>query len=302
MVVPTIGILIRFFLASSTPLRIDSGTSPALPIPTPTWPAPSPTTTTALKLNRRPPLTTLATRLIWTTRSSSASLLGSIRATVAPSDQNSRPASRAASASDLIRPWYRNPARSKTTRSTPAALARSAISFPTTAASADLVSLEPFELLLDGRGRGERLPGRVVDDLRVDVVEAAEDRETRPRVGTRQVKADPFVALASGGAAGGDLRHRVRSFVGHGLLLPADLAGLAGLAADVLAGVAHALALVGLRLARRADLGGDLADQLLVDADDREAGRVLDLEADAFGRVDLDRVAVAEVERQLLAD
>src|SRR5690349_24376746 len=70
---------IRFFLASSTPLRIDSGTSPALPRPTPTWPAPSPTTMTALKLNRRPPLTTLATRLIWTTRSSSVSLLASIR-------------------------------------------------------------------------------------------------------------------------------------------------------------------------------------------------------------------------------
>src|SRR6185503_9644909 len=63
---------------------------------------------------------------------------------VAPSDQNSRPASRAASASDLIRPWYRNPARSKTTRSTPAALARSATSRPTTAASSLLVDLEPF--------------------------------------------------------------------------------------------------------------------------------------------------------------
>src|SRR6185436_14085973 len=84
------------------------------------------------------------------------------------------------------------------------------------------------------------------------------------------------------------------------LLLAADLAGLAGLAADLLAGVAHALALVGLRLAGRADLRGDLADQLLVDADDREAGRVLDLEADALGRVDLDGMAVAQVERQLL--
>ena len=33
IVVPTIGILIRFFLASSTPLRMASGTSPALPRP-----------------------------------------------------------------------------------------------------------------------------------------------------------------------------------------------------------------------------------------------------------------------------
>src|SRR2546427_5262519 len=81
IVVPTIGLRIRFFLASSTPLRIASGTSPALPRPAPTWPAPSPTTTIALKLKRRPPLTTLATRLIWTTRSSSVSLFGSILAT-----------------------------------------------------------------------------------------------------------------------------------------------------------------------------------------------------------------------------
>src|SRR5512132_4080522 len=50
-----------------------SGTSFALPRPTPTWPAPSPTTTSAEKLNRRPPFTTLATRLMWTTLSWSSS-------------------------------------------------------------------------------------------------------------------------------------------------------------------------------------------------------------------------------------
>ena len=86
IVVPTIGIRIRFFLASSTPLRIASGTSPALPSPTPTWPAPSPTTIIALKLKRRPPLTTFATRLIWTTRSSSVSLLASMRGTSGSSE------------------------------------------------------------------------------------------------------------------------------------------------------------------------------------------------------------------------
>src|SRR5262245_23300651 len=85
------------------------------------------------------------------------------------------------------------------------------------------------------------------------------------------------------------------------LLLAADLAGLAGLAADVLARVADTLALVRLGLARGADLGGDLADELLVDADDREAGRVLDLERDALGRVDLDGVAVAQAQLKLLA-
>ena len=44
------------------------------------------------------------------------------------------------------------------------------------------------------------------------------------------------------------------------------LGGLAGLADDPLAGVADAFALVGLGLADLADVGGDLADQLLVDA------------------------------------
>src|SRR4249920_115454 len=56
-------------------------------------------------------------------------------------------------------------------------------------------------------------------------------------------------------------------------LLAANLAGLAGLAADDLAGVADALALVRLGLARGADLGGDLADELLVDPDDGQPGR-----------------------------
>src|SRR5829696_4931862 len=62
----------KCFFASSTPLAIAAGTSLALPYPTPTVPSPSPTTTSAVKLNRRPPLTTLATRLIATTRSTCA--------------------------------------------------------------------------------------------------------------------------------------------------------------------------------------------------------------------------------------
>src|SRR5918997_4878565 len=55
--------------ALSWPLAIAAGTVFALPRPTPTRPLPSPTTTRALKLNRRPPLTTLATRRISTTLS-----------------------------------------------------------------------------------------------------------------------------------------------------------------------------------------------------------------------------------------
>src|SRR5689334_9762244 len=80
----------------------------------------------------------------------------------------------------------------------------------------------------------------------------------------------------------------VLGLLGGGLLLAADLAGLAGLAADLLARVANALALVRLGLARRADARGDLSDELLVDAEHGEPGGVLDFEADAGGRVDLD--------------
>ena len=57
------------FFATSVAFLIDSESSLALPNPTPTRPFLSPTATKALKLNRRPPLTTLATRLIWITPS-----------------------------------------------------------------------------------------------------------------------------------------------------------------------------------------------------------------------------------------
>src|SRR3954447_25756503 len=69
MVWPISGTRKMFFFAFSPPLRIASGTSFALPRPTPTWPLPSPTTTSAANENRRPPFTTLATRLMLTTRS-----------------------------------------------------------------------------------------------------------------------------------------------------------------------------------------------------------------------------------------
>src|SRR5205814_6845039 len=76
-----------------------------------------------------------------------------------------------------------------------------------------LVRRGAAELLLDARRRGEGLARPVVDDLRVDVNVAAEDRETRPRLGPLHAEADPVVALASCGAAAGDLRHFATSFV-----------------------------------------------------------------------------------------
>src|SRR6266516_6740044 len=79
------------------------------------------------------------------------------------------------------------------------------------------------------------------------------------------------------------------------------LRGLARLAADLLAGVAHALALVGVGAAQAADLGGHLADLLLVDALDGETGRGGDGELDARRGLDRHRVREAEAEDQVRA-
>src|SRR4249920_183872 len=61
------------------------------------------------------------------------------------------------------------------------------------------------------------------------------------------------------------------------------LCGLPGLAQHALAGVADALALVRLGLADLADVGGHLADELLVDARHHDAVRRGHLEGDAVG-------------------
>jgi hypothetical protein len=53
--------------AASSAFRTASDTSFAFPVPTPTFPCWSPTATSAAKEKRRPPLTTLATRLMWMT-------------------------------------------------------------------------------------------------------------------------------------------------------------------------------------------------------------------------------------------
>src|SRR6266498_5006033 len=77
--------------------------------------------------------------------------------------------------------------------------------------------------------------------------------------------------------------------------------GLPGLAADHLAGVADALALVGVGPPQPADLGRHLADPLLVDALDREAGRRGHLEGDALRSLDRNLVRVADAEHQAVA-
>src|SRR5439155_4081362 len=84
-------------------------------------------------------------------------------------------------------------------------------------------------------------------------------------------------------------------------LRASHLAGLPGLAQDLLAGVADALALVRLRLAPLADVGGHLADELLVRPAHRQPRGCLDDELDPCRWHHLDRMRVAERQDELLA-
>src|SRR4030095_6405714 len=59
---------------------------------------------------------------------------------------------------------------------------------------------------------------------------------------------------------------------------------------DLLARVAHALALVGLRWTKATNLGGHLADLLAVDALDQDLGLARRLDRDAFGGREGDRM------------
>src|SRR5690348_4894520 len=81
--------------------------------------------------------------------------------------------------------------------------------------------------------------------------------------------------------------------------LTVRLGTLADLPADVLALVADALALVRLGRAHLADLGGRLADHLLVGSLDEDLRRRRHLEGDALARLDRDRVGVADVELEV---
>ena len=62
---------------------------------------------------------------------------------------------------------------------TPAFLARSASVLPTAAAPSRVAPVLPLQILVEGRGRGQRLAGGVVDDLGIDVPARAVDRQAR---------------------------------------------------------------------------------------------------------------------------
>src|SRR5262249_37687742 len=101
-----------------------------------------------------------------------------------------------------------------------------------------------------------------------------------------------------------DLALRLLRLVsGHGgSLLSALSAGrLAGLAADTLALVLDALALVPFGRALLTNVRRHLAAQRAIDPRDDAPGRALGRERDALGRRELDRVRVPELQHELLA-
>src|SRR5690348_14391315 len=79
------------------------------------------------------------------------------------------------------------------------------------------------------------------------------------------------------------------------------LGTLTNLSAHVLALVADALSLVGLRRANLANLCGGLADGLLVGSLDDDLRRQRHLERDARARLDRDRVRVPDLELEVRA-
>src|SRR3569623_2608817 len=127
-----------------------------------------------------------------------------------------------------------------------------------------------LDVLVEGRGCGQRPPRRVVDDLCVDVLVGAMNAQTGATIGPgldrlANARLAPFSSLLTDG-------HLWRS-----LLL------LAFLTCDVFADVTDTLALVRLRLAVGTDIGGHLADLLLVDTRDGDLGLRRSGDGDALG-------------------
>src|SRR6267142_1309738 len=142
--------------------------------------------------------------------------------------------------------------------------------------------------LLERGGRRQRLAFDVVDHLGVDVLGRAEHR--KPRATTGGAPDVPPHLRRPPQRPINDCCHRQ---------LPLFL--LAFLAEDELARILHALALVGLRLAKRPDLGRRLTDLLRIDAGDDDLGRLRHHDRDPLrNRID-DVVRIAELQLQILA-
>src|SRR5207247_9182449 len=140
-------------------------------------------------------------------------------------------------------------------------------------------------LRIHRRRRGQRHPAAVVDNLRVHVLQAPEDRQPRALRAPRHPLPQPRMALQPEHVAIGSLQHRLH--------LPTDGAtGLAGLEFDLFIRVADPLAFVGVRRPNGTNPGRDLTDKFLIDPGDDDPDGLGQVELDAAGRHHVDRMRV----------
>src|SRR5579871_4001469 len=209
---------VRLRLAASVALRIASGTSRALPWPKPTRPFWSPMTTSAAKPKRLPPLTTFATRLMWTSLSTN-SLSRSSRSLL----RSRPPRSRSPAMVPILEAQGPCP---RVILEAQSALARGirerldAAVIEVTATIEDHLSHSIFHgalgeqfsdrlrridigsrlaalahRLLERRGGSQSLALQVIDDLGIDVLRRAEHRQARSTAaGTAHRKPDTLLA------------------------------------------------------------------------------------------------------------
>src|SRR6516164_4456494 len=292
--------------ACSVALRIASGTSRALPAPKPTRPFLSPTTTRAAKPNRRPPFTTLATRLMLTSfsvnslssRSRDCRSL-SLRPRRSPGvraieramlnlseietaltggiGQGFDPAMKQISA-----PIEDDPLDPRCLGSRGNELANGVRRRYVGA----ILEACP-EAVVEARSRRERASGGVIDDLYVDVLRRAEHRKTRSIVcRPTQIVADALTTAQE--ESFGFFRHKA-------LLL------FAFLPANVLGCVSDTFAFVGFGWPISTDVGRDLTHALPIGSAHGDNRRPLASDPDVAGDRKRDVVTIAKLEIESIA-
>src|SRR3990172_3599142 len=248
MVVPDRCTDFRFLRACSVALRIASGTARLLPTPSPTRPRLSPTTIVVRKAKRRPPLITFATRAMSTTRSSSSSPLSSFRSRLRTLRRSAilelQSACPRAVGQSLHAPVLLVPAPVEDHPGHALGLGPRCHRRPDQLGLLGLLLAcqAGLEFRIHGRRGAQRRAVHVVNHLRVDVRQAAIDVQAWPLGGPAHMRPHPPVA-AFALLCSLFSRHRLSNFP-----------GLTSLAADVLAQVTQAFALVRLRRAPLADI------------------------------------------------
>src|SRR4030042_1049768 len=197
MVLLMMGTFMRFFFASSIPLRIASGPSCASPRPLPTVPFPSPTTTRALKPNLPPPFTTLATLLIFTTRSVNSRSLESLVSTPSP-PLSKFEAFLTRCLCELLYPAVVQETVAIEDHPLDPLLQRllreelaDGLGCPGVARGLEF----PLQFFAEGRRGCQGLPGDIVDDLGIDVIETPVDGEAGALRGPPPLLPDPRLPL-----------------------------------------------------------------------------------------------------------